>query len=91
MTQKFSCKARQLTGTGQVRSGGAVEDVVLFLAGVSDSEVDDGPVRGWIIVLSVPDCTLDISDRRFSPDSFKGLYLVNTFVPSALLPPSRFR
>ena len=49
--------------------------MVLFLAGISDSEVDDGPVRAGIIVLGRPERARCVSDRQSSPDNSRGIIL----------------
>jgi hypothetical protein len=77
--RSFNYKARRPTSTGQVRSGSAVQDVVLLFAGISDSEVDDGPVGAGIIILGRPECALYISEKRSRPDDFKGVALRQDF------------
>ena len=49
--------------------------MILLLAGISDSKVDDGPVRAGIIVLGRPERARCVSDRQSSPDNSRGIIL----------------
>ena len=49
--------------------------MVLLLAGVPDSEVDDGPVRAGIIGLGGPERAYGISDRQPALNVSEGIII----------------
>jgi hypothetical protein len=90
---------RGLTGGRQVRAGSAVQDVVFFLVRLADAEVDNGPVGAGFSVFGGPGWGFRVvSTRHFDGSSLMDgawphwkTHFDTTLVPSALLPPSRFK
>ena len=51
----FCGSGKRLTGSRQVRASGAVQNVIFFLCGGADAEVDDGSVGVGIGLVGAPD------------------------------------